>query len=58
MLVAKRQKDSILFWWLVIWVLHIGRSRHPGPGKRHFTRGQLSIEFVNVGGWLTFGDLA
>ena len=39
-------------------MLHIGRSRHPGPGKRFFTPGQLSVEFVNVGGWLTYGDLA
>ena len=30
----------------------------PGPGPRDFTLGQLSIEFVNVGGWLTSGDLA
>ena len=28
------------------------------PGPRVFTPGELSIEFVNVGGWLTFGDLA
>ena len=27
------------------------------PGKRCFTPGQLSVEFVNVGGWLTYGDL-
>ena len=39
-------------------MLHIGRARHPGPGPRSFTPGQLSIEFVNVGGWLTHGDLA
>ena len=32
--------------------------RHPGPGPRSFTPGQLSIEFVNVGGFLTSGDLA
>ena len=31
---------------------------HPGPGPRVFTRGQLSIQFVNVGGWFTYGDLA
>ena len=29
-----------------------------GPGPRSFTPGQLSIEFVNVCGWLTSGDLA
>ena len=28
------------------------------PGKRFFTLGQLSVEFVNVGVWLTCGDLA
>ena len=39
-------------------MFHIGRARHPGPRKRFFTPGQLSIEFVNVGGWLTHGDLA
>ena len=39
-------------------MLHIGRARHPGPGKRYFTPKQLSVEFVNVGGWLTYGDFA
>ena len=39
-------------------MLHIGRARHPGPGPRVFLPGQLSIEFVNVGGWLTSGDMA
>ena len=39
-------------------MLHIGRARHPGPGPRDIIPGQLSIEFINVGGWLTFGDLA
>ena len=34
----------------------MSRARHPGPGP--FIPGQLSIEFVNVGGWLTSGDLA
>ena len=32
-------------------MLHIGRARHPGPGKRSFIPGQLSIEFANIGGW-------
>ena len=31
-------------------------GRHPGPG--FLTPNQLSVEFVNVGGWLTCGDLA
>ena len=39
-------------------MFHIGRARHPAPGPRFFTPGQLSVEFVNVGGWLTYGDLA
>ena len=39
-------------------MFHIGRARHPGPGPRSFIPGQLSVEFVNVGGWLTCGDLA
>ena len=39
-------------------MLHIGRAGHPGPDPRVFTPGQLSVEFVNVGGWLTYGDLA
>ena len=40
------------------WMLHIGRARHPGRGPRDFTPGQLSVEFINVGGRLTSGDLA
>ena len=39
-------------------MLHIGRARHPGPGPRVFMPGQHSIEFINVGGWLTSGDMA
>ena len=39
-------------------MFQIGRARHPGPGSRDFPPGELSIEFVNVGGWLTSGDLA
>ena len=39
-------------------MLHIGRARHPAPGPRVFPPGQLSVEFLNVGGWLTSGDLA
>ena len=35
-----------------------GRARHPGPGSRVLTPGQLSIEFGNVCGWLTSGDFA
>ena len=39
-------------------MLHVGRARHSGPGPRDFTPGQLSVEFINFGGWLTSGDLA
>ena len=55
-LVSKR--TFFFFWWFLLWVLHIGRATHPGPGPRDFTLGQLSIDFANVGGWLTSGDLA
>ena len=55
-LVSKR--TLYFFWGVVVWMLHIGRARHPGPGKRSFIPGQLSIEFANIGGWLTHGDLA
>ena len=44
------KRTLFFFGGLVIWMLHIGRARHPGPGKRYFTPGQLSVEFVNVGG--------
>ena len=52
------KKTIFFFGGLVIWMHHIGRARHPGPGKRYFTPGQLSVEFVNLGGWSTCGDLA
>ena len=55
-MVSKR--TIYIFWEVLLWVLYIGRARHPGPGPRVFTPGQLSVEFANIGGWLTFGDLA
>ena len=55
-LVSKR--TLYFFWVVVVWMLHIGRARHPGPNRRSFIPGQLSIEFANIGGWLTSGDLA
>ena len=55
-LVSKR--TLYFFGRVIMLMLHIGRARHPGPGPRSFTPGQLSIEFVNVVGWLTYGDLA
>ena len=54
-LVSKR---TFYFLGVICWMLHIGRARHPGPGPRDIFPGQLSIEFINVGGWLTSGDLA
>ena len=55
-LVSKR---TLYFWQrVVVWMLHIGRARHLGPNRRSFIPGQLSIEFANIGGWLTSGDLA
>ena len=43
------------FWGLNFWHLWTGRAKHPGPPSqlRH-----VSLEFHNVGGWLTHGDLA
>ena len=37
-------------------MLSIGRARHPGPGTSYPPG--FSIEFLNVGGWLSRGDLA
>ena len=45
------------FWGLLVWMLSIGRARHPGPGTSLYPAG-FSIEFLNVGGWLSRGDLA
>ena len=38
-------------------MLSIGRARHPGPCTSSDPSG-FSIEFLNVGGWLSRGDLA
>ena len=45
------------FWGLIIWMLSIGRARHPGPCIPSGPPG-FSTEFLNVGGWLFRGDLA
>ena len=37
----------------MLWLLWVGRARHPGPFSR-----SMSVEVFNVGGWLTHGDLA
>ena len=54
-LVCKR--TIFFFGEVLVWMFHIGWARHPGPGPRSLP-GQLSTEFINVGGWLTSGDLA
>ena len=41
---------------VVVWMLHIGRARHPWSWSSVFY--PWSAVFVNVGGWLTSGDLA
>ena len=44
------------YWGIVLWMLRIGESRHPGP---RFPPSQgFSIECINVGGWLSNGDTA
>ena len=39
---------------LILWYFWAGRARHPGPPSQRL----VSLEFHNVGGWLTHGDLA
>ena len=36
----------------MLWLLWIGRARHPGPFS-----GSRTVEVFNVGGWLTNGDM-
>ena len=43
------------FWWLIFWHFGAGRARHPGPPSQPL---HVSLEFHNVGVWLTHGDLA
>ena len=51
-------KRSLRFFWgLILWMLGIGRARHPDPCTSSYPSG-FSIEFLNVGGWLSRGDLA
>ena len=40
---------------MILWYFRVGRARHPGPPSLpcHF-----GVEFLNVGGRLTHGDLA
>ena len=51
------QRSLRFFWGLILWMLGIGRARHPGPCTSSYPYG-FSIEFLNVGGWLSRGDLA
>ena len=51
------KKSLRFFWGLLLWMLSIGRARHPGPGTSSYPSG-FSIEFLIVGGWLSGGDLA
>ena len=43
------------FWGINILAFWAGRARHPGPPSQPH---HVSLEFHNVGGWLTHGDLA
>ena len=49
------QNSRERFWGSILWHLWIGRTKHPGPPSllRH-----VGIEFLNVGVWLTLGDIA
>ena len=51
------KKSLRFFWGLILWMLSIGRARHPGPCTPYYPSG-FSVEFLNVGGWLSRGDLA
>ena len=42
------------FWGLTLWYFWTGRAKHPGPP---FLPHHVGVEFLNVGGWLTHGDL-
>ena len=39
-------------------MLYSGRARHPGPRIDWVSPGSLSVEFANIGSWLTCGDFA
>ena len=43
------------FWGSIFWHFWARRARHPGPPSQPH---HVSLEFHNVGGWLTHGDLA
>ena len=54
---AASKKSLRFFLGLILWMLSIGRARHPGPCIPSNPSG-FGIEFFNVGGWLSRGDLA
>ena len=43
------------FWGFIFWHFWTGRARHPGPTS---PPPHLGVEVLNVGSWLTHGDLA
>ena len=47
----------VFFWSLLFWMLLKRRARHPGPARPSGPHG-ISVEFINVGGWLSKSDLA
>ena len=54
---VSKEVTTVVSGVYLIWMLSIGRARHPGPGTSSYPPG-FSIEFLNVGGWLSRGDLA
>ena len=53
-----RAKGILFFFWkLVLWMLHVARSRDLGPVVGKGPLHELPVEFVNEG-WLTNGDVA
>ena len=48
------KKSLRFFWGLLLWMLSIGKARHPGPCTSSYPSG-FSIEFLNVGGWRRLG---
>ena len=53
-----KQKDFLFSGGLYVGCYILGGPGILGLGPRNIVPGQLSIEFLNVGGWLTSGDLA
>ena len=49
------QNSRERYWGSILWHLWKGSAKHPWPPS--LSR-QVGIEFLNVGGWLTHGDLA